>query len=354
MIPHGANGRFGRLLSACAATCLFAGLAALSTALRAHAAERQALFYYVASDDGWDSLSRHIDKISIVAPQVFIVDKTGQIRGSVEERVRSLAAGHRVPLMPLLADDNADATHAILADPNLQSQVIAEALRLCQASGCAGLQIDLEGVTSPDRPAFASFVRQAADAFHAQHLLLSVAVPSALFSATLPKEKYAATFGGFAVEGTPFPLAQIVPSVDFVTLMAYAQYGPGTPPGPVADKTWVEQSIRHVLQVVPPNKLSLGVGLWAQRWCKDQVTFHRYPELQALNAAASRKPHWDKSHRASWFEYDDHGCRTTVWFENRRSLKEKLKLVSHYHLLGFSAWRLGQEDPGIWDELRRR
>lgn len=318
----------------------------------AQADDRQALFYYVPSEDGWESLSAHAGKISILAPQVFIVDETGQIHGNVEERVRSLAAEHGIELMPLLANEKPEVAHAILSDDTRRQQVIADALRLCQASGCAGLQLDIEGVLLADANAFASFVQEASEAFHAQHLRLSVAVPSPLFTATLPKEKYAAMFGGFAVDASPYPFAQFVSYVDFVSLMVYGQYGRGTPPGPVASRSWTEQSIRYALQFVPPQKLSLGVGLWAQRWCNQQVTYSRYVELQALSAAAVQKPHWDKKQRAPWFEYEDSGCRTVVWFENRRSLKEKFKLVSRYHLRGFSAWRLGQEDPEIWKELR--
>ena len=329
-------------------------LGALAAPRNVRAADApQALFYYVSSDDGWDSLSRHAGRISIVAPQSFIVDEKGQISGTVEERVRSLAAERRIELMPLLMNATADATHALLTDQDRQRQVIAETVRLCQASGCAGLQVDIESVLPADGDAYASFVRQAADAFHAQHLRLSVAVGSPLFNAS-PKERYAAIFGGFAVEASPLPLEKIAPYVDFVTLMTYGQYGRGTEPGPVAGQPWVEQSVRYVLQRVPPQKLSLGVGLWAQRWCNQQFTHGRYVELATPDRAAWRNPRWDKTQHAPFFEYDDRGCHTVVWFENRRSLKEKFKLVSRYRLLGFSAWRLGQEDPEIWNELRDR
>jgi spore germination protein YaaH len=335
------------LLAAALCTALFLPLSA-------YADSPQALFYYVPTEDGWESLSQHIGKISILAPQVFIVDETGQVHGEVEERVRALAKQHGVELMPLLANVKPEAAHAILSDENRRHQVIADALRLCQASGCAGLQLDIEDVLPADGPAFAAFAREAAEAFHAQHLRLSVAVPSPLFSASLPKEKYTATFGGFGVDARPYPLDQIVPHVDFVTLMAYGQYGQGTAPGPVAGISWVEQSVRYVLQRVPAPKLSLGVGLWAQHWCNQQVTNKRYVELEALNSEAWRKARWDKTQRAPFFEYEGQGCHAVVWYENRRSLKEKFKLVSRYRLLGFSAWRLGQEDPEIWKELRDR
>jgi spore germination protein YaaH len=38
----------------------------------------------------------------------------------------------------------------------------------------------------------------------------------------------------------------------------------------------------------------------------------------------------------------------TAWFDDARSLREKLKLVQLYHLRGYAAWRLGVEDPEFW------
>jgi len=322
-----------------------------SLSMAAFAADKPGLFYYVPSDDGWESLTAHADKISILAPQVFIVDASGQIHGDVEPRVRSLAAEHGMQLVPLLANLQPEVAHAILADEARRHQVVAETLRLCQASSCAGIQVDIEGVVNADSNLFTSFVREVADAFHAQNLSVSVAIPSPLFKTTLSANKYQAIFAGFGVDPAGYQLDQIARSVDFVTLMLYGEYGQGTPPGPVAGQAWVEQSLRYVLRFVPAQKLSLGVGLWAQSWCNQQVTYRRYAELQALNAAALRNVRWDNARRSPWVEYDDKDCHTVVWFENRRSVKEKLKLISQYHLWGFSAWRLGQEDPEIWKEV---
>ncbi len=38
----------------------------------------------------------------------------------------------------------------------------------------------------------------------------------------------------------------------------------------------------------------------------------------------------------------------TAWFDDARSLREKLKLVQIDHLRGYAAWRLGVEDPEFW------
>ena len=312
-----------------------------------------ALFYYVPSDDGWASLSSHAAKISLLAPQVFMLDESGKIQGEVEGRVRSLASQYGIQLMPLLANEKPEAAHNLLVNPALRKQVIADALRLCQEIGCVGLQVDIEGVLQADGKSFTEFIRETSQVFHERNLQLSVALPSPLLTPS-PGEKYAEWFGGFVVYHEPYELEHIAPYVDFVSLMTYGQFGKGTPPGPVAGYSWVEQSIRFALQFVPRQKLSMGLGFWAYRWCGQQITYSGYSDVQDIVAQNGAVPRWHGKHRSPWFEYEQDGCRATVWFENRRSLREKLKLVKHYHLNGFSGWRLGQEDPAFWREMRER
>lgn len=314
------------------------------------------LFYYVPAEDAWQSLAAHARKISILAPQVFVADADGRITGVVEERVRQLAAQYGIPLMPLLINENfsTEVVHNILSDGQLRRRVISDSLRLCLENGCSGLQLDFEGVSLEDSKHYTEFVREAAQAFHTRKLQLSVAISAGLFAGSLPPENYAVLFGGFPVYQVPYETEKLARYVDFISLMTYGHYGKGTAPGPTAGYPWVEQSIRFLLRSVPPEKLSMGLGLYAQRWCNQEFSDSNYRETKLLASRTGVVLRWHDWHRAPWFEFQEAGCRNIVWFENRQSLREKLKLAQKYRLAGFSAWRLGQEDPEFWKELRER
>ena len=58
--------------------------------------------------------------------------------------------------------------------------------------------------------------------------------------------------------------------------------------------------------------------------------------------------HWDDLFRTTWFQLREGETLRTAWFDDARSLREKLKLVQLYHLRGYAAWRLGVEDPEFW------
>lgn len=201
-----------------------------------------------------------------------------------------------------------------------------------------------------DRQAYTDFVRQAAEAFHAARLQFSVALPSPLFPGPRPLQHYASVFGGFPVASTPYDLAAIAPAVDFITLMTYDGYTRSSAPGPIAGYTWVEQSVRYALQYVPRQKLHLGLGFYGRVWCNQDATEAPYSEVMKMLGDNHAELRWHEWHRSPWFVFADSRCQgqSVVFFENRESLKEKMKLVGKYRLRGFSAWRLGQEDPRFW------
>ncbi len=315
--------------------------------------DTRTVFYYTGSDDSWASLQANAAKISVVAPHVLIVDREGSVSGGVEDRVRTLARQNWMEVMPTLRNEdfNTEVAHAVLSDEAKRGRVVAEGVRLCEASQCAGLQIDFEGVAPEDFAGYLALVREMSAALRQRKLYLSVAVASALFTGSHPLDYYKSTFGGFVVFPHLPDLKEIGKHADFLTLMAYDHYGRGAAPGPVAGYPWVEQSIRYLLQHVPAKKISLGIPFYGRRWCWQDVTELGFNAVQTLlrSTQATLKRHpWQ---RAPTFEFEQDGCRNIVYFEDRESLQEKLRLVRKYRLPGISAWRLGQEDPRFWTDI---
>jgi spore germination protein YaaH len=50
-------------------------------------------------------------------------------------------------------------------------------------------------------------------------------------------------------------------SGDFITVMSYDQHTSLTTPGPIASAAWVEKIILHLLETIPPTKISLGLDI---------------------------------------------------------------------------------------------
>src|SRR5208337_1704645 len=98
-----------------------------------------------------------------------------------------------------------------------------------------------------------------------------------------------------------------------------------------------------------PAKLLLGIPLYGREWGETSgaTTSHSlaYKDLKQFLADPGSERHWDDTSRTTWFQLRDGETLRTAWFDDARSLREKLKLVQLDHLCGYAAWRLGVEDP---------
>jgi len=141
-------------------------------------------------------------------------------------------------------------------------------------------------------------------------------------------------------------------AADFLTLMAYDQHTPLTPPGPVAAYDWVKAALDYAVRRVPPSKLLLGLPLFGREWVATSggTTAHTlaYGDLDLYRDDPHTQRYWDDLFRTTWFRLRNGETVRTAWFDDARSLREKLKLVQLYHLRGYAAWRLGVEDPEFW------
>jgi len=114
----------------------------------------------------------------------------------------------------------------------------------------------------------------------------------------------------------------------------------------------VNKALDYAVRYVPREKLLLGLPFYGREWIEtgDEITTRNlaYLDARTLLDRPEIRSQWDQRWRSPWFRYRDGSTLRTVWFEDRRSLKEKLQLMVEYRLRGFAAWRLGSEDPEFW------
>src|SRR4051812_39742576 len=107
-----------RLDGSFAKCVLFACAAVLAPTVTSAQGAGERLFYYVDRADSYNSLVKHIDEITVVAPQVYVVDSLGIMWGTLDRRVADLAKKHGVKIMALFTNEgfNQSELHKLLAD----------------------------------------------------------------------------------------------------------------------------------------------------------------------------------------------------------------------------------------------
>ena len=320
------------------------------------------LFYYTDRETSYESLVRHIDQIDVLGPQVYVLDSLGVIYGTLDKRVLALAKQHGVKVMPLFTNErfNQPALRRFLADTAARARSVATLVALCRENGYWGIQFDVENLNMQDGARFTQWYRDVSDALHRAGYRISIATVhrSEDFAGPTAYHRflYDSWRGGY-------DLKAIGAASDFVSVMSYDQHTGRTPPGPVAGLPWVRDVAEYYLRFMPPEKLSLGIPLYGKHWSArgvegdrrvgtdaDYVNWSWGSALAARNGATMQ---WDSTQAVPFTYYEVGGTFEWLFLENARSFAAKLALMKEKKLRGFSAWSIGSEDEGIWNELKR-
>lgn len=310
------------------------------------------LFYYVEEPSAFTSALTHLNQISIIAPQVLVMDREGFVFGEVNPDLLQAARRHGVAVMPLVLNEGfkQEVIHAVLDDPAKMQRAIRYLLYYADRDDYWGIQFDFENIHVSYRQLYTRFVEKAARQFHGRGRKFGVAVvPKHSDRPEDYDESHWSNWAGV------FDYATLARAADFLSVMTYDQHSRVTPPGPVAAAPWMKQVIEHTLTHVPREKISLGIPLYFRSWNSGGLRggYGGFPDVVPMLHRPGAEAEWSGNHQVPWFRYLADGVEHEVWYEDVRSFRAKVELVARYGLQGFSAWVIGQEDPRIWVEMSR-
>jgi spore germination protein len=311
------------------------------------------MYYYYPPAGGIDSIEEHASQMTLLAPQCFWADEDGVVHGEVPPEILEIAHRKNIPLMPLLINPDFDRSVAseILHDVRAQERTAMYMAYLARRDNFAGWQLDFEFIDPADKWRYTQFVARVAARLHRDGRLVSVAVVPRFSDIYRPGIRRRPGEFHTSEWGAPFDYRGLGRVADFLTLMTYDHHGSSTPPGPVAGYAWVKAVLDYAVQRVPRAKLLLGLPFYGREWvATSRGTTSSSLSFEDIQDLIDRPetPRWDERWRTTWFQYQEGEAQHTAWFDDTRSLKEKLKLMRSYGLRGFAAWRLGVEDPQFW------
>lgn len=310
--------------------------------------------YYVEYFEGDDlslkSFNAYKDAISTVAAFAFNLNWDGTVTGRPFSNLLQAAAKAGKPVLALVhnisqgGDFDGQLIHAVLADPKLRNTAVANIARLVREGGYAGVNLDFENVPAGDRDSYTAFVRALATELKQDGRLVTLSVPAKTWDD--PSNAWSGAFDYKA-------LGKLA---DAIMIMAYDEHWSGGAAGPVASLGWVKQVVEYAAEVIPPEKIRLGLAAYGYDWPAGGYGGRAVTAAEAV-ALANRYGavvEWDEAAQSPHFTYWPGPYAREVWFENASSLAGKLDLVAQYKLGGVAIWRLGFEDPEFWKVLKSK
>ena len=290
----------------------------------------------------WDAnavpiLGVHARDLDETNPGWFYANADGTVKASGEDpRLRAALTGTLlVPTIKNYVNGAFDGTMgATIVNSTSLREKHAEAIaQLVVQNGYDGIDVDYERMPSTARAGFTAFVQLLASKLHASNKKLSV---------TVYAKTSEATWSGPGAQDW----SAIGAAADSVKIMAYDNHWSTSAAGPISPLDWLDQIATYAEQTLPIKKAMLGLPWYGYDWLGTNGAGVTYSEAmtRAQNAGVA------VAHDANGEATFTYGQRT-VFFQDAASYRRKVEWITSRHsgIGGFAHWRVGAEDPAIWD-----
>ncbi len=320
-------------------------LISFASPLQIFAAEN--LFYYFNNVYGYDSFKKNYKEIDIVAPQVYEVGYDLEIAKlkSKDKKILKEADRKNVATMPLIVNDDFSKIlmSDILINEKAQDKIIDFMIKEAESRNYVGWQFDFENINHLDRDLYTQFVKKTYERMKEEDLRFSVAVivRSDDYDRNSKNQDWSSAYD----------YAELARYSDFLSLMTYDD--PNSI-GPVASLPYVNRIMDYMLEIVPAEKMSLGIPFYCWQWqngVRAGASTYRLAEKN-YKKGKNRERSFDEILGAEKFVFSLKNTDFVIWCDNDESVKIKEDIIKEKGLMGFSAWALGQEDNSIWTYLK--
>ncbi len=225
----------------------------------------------------------------------------------------------------------------LLSDPRAMAAHIADLAAL--ARDYDGVEIDYERIPPPAWPLFVDFIARLAVDLHRGGKSLSIDVESGpLYRGDLARRYW--------------PV--LARAVDGINLMDYYEHtGLAWRPGAGSSLAWTVETARRALEFVPSEKLAVAVSLAGTDWAPVLAgpapgwrgARLNYGQVMKLLDESQAAVEWDDASATPHFHALRDGVGHEVWFENERSVGEKIRALRRIGIKRYAVWYWGRRHP---------
>jgi peptidoglycan-N-acetylglucosamine deacetylase len=291
----------------------------------------------------WDANSKtsfkeNIHSITTLVPEWLQLTPSLTFKTSTDSAITTEAKAHHIKVLPLVNNFinkkwDAGALHRLFAAPSAEDHFIKDLLAYVKTNNFAGINIDFEEINPNDKANFTHFIDKVSKAFHQQGLMITLDVP--------PKNN-------------SYDYASLAAQVDRMIVMLYDTHNAMSKPGPVAPTDWVKDSLSQLH--IPSQKLIVSLGSYGYDWEEnsnqpaDTMTFG---DIMDLGMGTNLQVYWNKQTGNPYLRYKMNGKKHIVWFLDAATFYNQMNLAIHSGSQGIAVWRLGSEDPSIWNYMNK-
>jgi len=291
----------------------------------------------------WDpasmvSLRMHITHLTHLVPEWLILrNNKGDLDDQSDPTVMAIATQAKLPILALVTNYRDGwqprDVHQILHDADARADLVDSIYSNLTEHHFAGVNIDFEELGPRDRGPFVAFMRQLRAKLEPAGLLLTESVP---------------------IDDPAYDLKQLAEVNDYLVPMVYDEHYQSGEPGPIASQAWFQKEIDRLGRIAAPAKMVVGIGNYGYDWTIGGMgsTEAKFGEVMSQAARNRVTVAWDSVMANPVFRYQSGGRQHEVWFLDAVTGLNEARGVADGGFRGVALWRLGAEDPDVWNVLR--
>lgn len=293
-----------------------------------------------AGNDNYTQLTG-LSNINVIAPTWYsIASENGSMSNYSSASWVNAMHNRGLQVWPLVDDFNKLVDFkALYSSRTARKTMIDTLIKDARAYGYDGINLDLENVKSDYAKDFLQFVRELSVECHKNNIILS--------TDNYKPEAYNSCYN----------LKEQSDYVDYAIVMAYDEHYAGSEAGSVASLPFVKEAVEDMTALVPADKVVVGIPFFTRIWSVSQTsTTSSAVGMQAAIDELNKDGQtaiWNDDAGQYVCSYDKNGVTRKIWFEEDKSIEEKLKVVVDNNTAGIAVWKLGLEKASVWNVINQ-
>ncbi len=302
-------------------------------------------FYANGDPYSYTSLEQHAAQITHLCPEwMSVVNGMGDLQIDADNRLPKLAANKGIALMPLLTNLVGDTwqpeaiENLAHAAADRQDRFIQNVLTVLRNAKAAGVVVEWEQIDPAYKKDLTSFIDKFADVLHDDHKQLWLCVQ--------PGQEL--DYIDFDVLGD---------NVDRFVALLFDETSDIDAPGPLGSRSWFEGWLHVLLEDTDTKQWIIALGSYGYDWTigAKKAELISFPEaMSRANSAEVETTEVVSPSYNPYFYFEEGDKEHAVWFLDVVTFLDQLREVRDQKAGGFALYRLGTEDPAIWNVLSVR
>lgn len=294
-----------------------------------------------AGNDTLESMLQNTKSINVISPTWFaLTDNEGNFSSAATQDYVDRAHNMGLEVWGLVDNFTKGQvdTYEVLAGTTNRTKLIEGLVAEALQYGLDGINIDFENITQEAGQPFIEFIRELSIPCREHGLVLSV-------------DNYV------PMDHTDhYDRREQGVVADYVIIMGYDEHYKGSKEaGSVASIDFVERGIANTVEQVPAEKVINAIPFYTRIWETRGTTV----DSQAVGMEIARQyienhsiaTVWDETTCQNYGEYQSGDSYFQVWLEDEESIQVKLNIMSKYGLAGVAEWKLGFDEPDVWNVI---